>query len=301
MIKVLVVDDDAINVELLEEHLKIEGYEPVKAYSGEEGWKILENRSDISLILLDRMMPGIDGITFMEMLNESKKNIPVIMQTAAADHNSIVEGIDSGVYYYLTKPFTHDMLISIMRSALNDLRYKKYLLEELDKNNASISLIRNIEMRLRTPKEAYDAAYFLARSYPDPEKVILGMIELLTNAIEHGNLNIGFEGKGELLSSGRLANEINRRLHLPENLNKYVSVKLSRNADEIVLSIKDCGRGFDYESFFELKPERADKPNGRGLLMTRIISFDELEYLSGGSEVICRHKLNEEKSDSNVA
>jgi CheY-like chemotaxis protein/anti-sigma regulatory factor (Ser/Thr protein kinase) len=301
MIKILIIDDDAINVEILESHLLIAGYEAIKAYSGEEGWDVLQKHQNISVILLDRMMSGVDGIKFMQMLSESEYNIPVIMQTAAADHKSIVEGLKSGVYYYLTKPFTNEMMLAIIDSALNDLRYKKELIEGLKQNRTSISLISKIELNLKNHDDIYDISHFLACTYPDPEKHIVGIVELLTNAVEHGNLSIGLDKKSELLTKGRLEEEIDKRLSLPENKNKYVNIELTKNSEEIVLRIKDCGKGFNYEDFFEISPERALLPNGRGIVMTKISSFEDIEYLNGGNEVVCREKLNSKDSKDNFA
>jgi len=296
VIKVLVVDDDPINVELLEGYLKEDGFQSIKAFYGDEGWNLLQENPDISLILLDRMMPKLDGITFMEMLNESSLQVPVIMQTAAADHNSMIQGISSGVYYYLTKPFSKDLLSSIVHSALNDGRYKRDLMDELKKNQDAISLVSQVNFKFKSVKEATDISYFLANMYIEPEQVVLGILEVLTNAVEHGNLNIGFQGKGEFLIKGQLSSEIDRRLKLPENQNKFVSVSLTKSPQDIVLRVKDCGNGFDWGEYLDLKPDRADKPNGRGIMMARMLCFDEMEYVGDGSEVICTVKNINKKS-----
>lgn len=287
MIKILIIDDDALNVEILEEYLEEEGFVTIKAYDGEEGWTLLQENKDVSLILLDRMMPKLDGISFMERLRLNLKNIPVIMQTAAADHNSIVQGINSGVYYYLTKPFSQDLLSSIVNSALNDGRYKKDLLNELKRTQGAISLISKVEFKFKRLDEAADISCCLAHMYPEPEVVILGISEILTNAVEHGNLGIGFEEKGSLLIKGKLSSEIDRRLELPENQNKFVTITLVKKDGEIVLSVKDCGNGFKWEPFMELQPHRADKPNGRGIMMAKILSFNNMEFRDGGREVVC--------------
>jgi hypothetical protein len=74
---------------------------------------------------------------------------------------------------------------------------------------------------------------------------------------------------------------------LPENQNKFVTVTLVKKDGEIVLSIKDCGNGFKWEDFMELQPKRADKPNGRGIMMAKMLSFNDIEYRNGGREVVC--------------
>lgn len=260
---------------------------------------MLQENKDISLILLDRMMPKLDGISFMERLRSNLRNIPVIMQTAAADHHSVVHGINSGVYYYLTKPFSQDLLSSIVNSALNDGRYKKDLLNEIKKTKNAISTISKVEFKFRRIEEAIDVACCVAHMYPEPEVVILGIAEILTNAVEHGNLSIGFQEKTDLLIKGNLSEEIDRRLELPENYSKFVTVTLTKKDGEIVLNVKDCGSGFKWEDFMELQPHRADKPNGRGIMMAKMLSFNNMEYKDGGREVVCT--LQDMRIIANVA
>ena len=106
---VLVVDDEPESLKLIKRHLESEGYTVFTANNGAEGFEILQqHRKNIYLILLDRIMPKMDGIQFIKKLkaNETIANIPVIMQTSASLQRQIAEGIAAGAYYYLTKPYT---------------------------------------------------------------------------------------------------------------------------------------------------------------------------------------------------
>ena len=116
--KVLIVEDDPIHAKILEEYLVEAGYDIVVTKNGKEGLEALEEvQTDI--VLLDRMMPEMDGIQFMEKLNKHKdlRDVLVIMQTAAADVPEVIEGAQTGVYYYLTKPYTEELLLSVVRAA----------------------------------------------------------------------------------------------------------------------------------------------------------------------------------------
>ena len=121
--KILVVEDDQLNMEIICEALESEDYELIKAFNGLEALTLLKaHKDEIELILLDRMMPEMDGMTFLE---ESRKadllgKIPVVMQTAAGSQKEVIEGAATGVYYYLTKPYDYKHLLAVVRSALDD-------------------------------------------------------------------------------------------------------------------------------------------------------------------------------------
>lgn len=121
--KILVIDDDEMNRKILIGILEEHDFTVVQAEDGVEGMKRLQENPDVSVILLDRMMPNMNGMEFMDQFRRNPKwaRIPVIMQTAANHPKHIVEGNRTGVYYYLTKPFEEEMVISLVRSALEDV------------------------------------------------------------------------------------------------------------------------------------------------------------------------------------
>jgi class 3 adenylate cyclase/CheY-like chemotaxis protein len=135
--RILAVDDTPENLEILRMRLEANGYAVVTAADGEEGLtKARELEPD--LILLDIMMPKLDGISVVRMLKQdgSLRSIPVILVTAKADTCDVVEGLDAGGDDYLTKPFEHRALLARVRSmlrqkALNDtVASQKRRLEE---------------------------------------------------------------------------------------------------------------------------------------------------------------------------
>ncbi|WP_431324206.1 response regulator [Rhizobium sp. YTU87027] len=116
---ILAVDDTPENLEILQMRLNACGYEVVTAADGEEGLaKVHDLKPD--LILLDVMMPKLDGISLVRMLKQdvSLRSIPVILVTAKADTRDVVEGLDAGGDDYLTKPFEHHALLARVRSML---------------------------------------------------------------------------------------------------------------------------------------------------------------------------------------
>ena len=121
--KILIVDDDRLNRKVLSTMLHDAGFETVQATDGLEALKALENDNDIKVILLDRMMPNMDGMEFMREFSKRAQWVykKVIMQTAANQPKDVIEGKSTGAYYYLTKPFDSTILLSVVRAAIDDI------------------------------------------------------------------------------------------------------------------------------------------------------------------------------------
>jgi class 3 adenylate cyclase/CheY-like chemotaxis protein len=116
---ILVVDDNELNVDILETRLLDQGYQVITAGDGEQGIQAARERQP-DLILMDVMMPKIDGITACKTIktDASLPFMPVIMVTARADSRDIVAGLEAGASDYLTKPVDHAALLARVRSML---------------------------------------------------------------------------------------------------------------------------------------------------------------------------------------
>ncbi|ABC32121.1 Response regulator containing a CheY-like receiver domain and a GGDEF domain [Hahella chejuensis KCTC 2396] len=289
--QILAIDDDERNLRLIRAYLADTGYDLITAADGEEGWGTLERHLfKVDLILLDRMMPKMDGIAFLQRLKEhpSAKDIPVIMQTAAAESGQIREGIDAGAYYYLTKPYEEEVLISIIKAALEFGKESHKLMMELGKNKSLRHMARQLTLSFATVEEAEQASILLADLFPFPPKVVTGLAELLVNAVEHGNLGITYDEKTDLNLQGEWMNEVQRRQKLPENQNKRVQVEFARTDDAITIAITDQGPGFNWREYLQISVERATDNHGRGIAMANLLSFDEMTYEGDGNRVVCK-------------
>ncbi|MBU9738815.1 winged helix-turn-helix domain-containing protein [Diplocloster agilis] len=112
---ILAVDDEEHILELIAYNLEAGGYEVRKAETGEEALEVL-NREQVDLVLLDLMLPGIDGIEVLKQIRSDpvKRRLPVIMLTAKSDEISKVIGLELGADDYLGKPFgVHELLARI--------------------------------------------------------------------------------------------------------------------------------------------------------------------------------------------
>jgi CheY-like chemotaxis protein/anti-sigma regulatory factor (Ser/Thr protein kinase) len=287
--RLLVVDDEPLNLEILGEYLEPAGYALTFAGDGAEAWEILQGPAgpDFDAIILDRMMPRLDGIAVLERLKADPRldRIPVIMQTAAAAKDQVAQGVRAGAFYYLTKPFDGEVLAAIVRAAVEAHAAWRELSEAARNQRRLVALLEHAHFRFRSLEEARGLAAALAAGFPDPSAATLGLLELLVNAVEHGNLGITLQEKATLLKEGAWEQEVERRLASGENRDKWVDVRFERDDRRVEVRIRDCGPGFDWRAFQELDPARAFEPNGRGIALTRQLSFPDLEYLGPGNEV----------------
>lgn len=293
--KLLIVDDESFNRDILEEMLTGVGYEVELASDGEEAWDFLNMEQDVfSAVLLDRMMPRLDGMGLLARMKADRRfaDMPVIFQTAIDHPLDIAAGIKAGAFYYLVKPVHEDVLIAIVQSAVSTFSLSRNELSQDNPEQANLAkLIQRGEFKFQTLLEARALADALSRFFPHPKRTFLGILELLVNAVEHGNLAITYQEKTKLLREGLWEKEISRRLGLPEYSDKNVKVVLEHVAGEIKLTISDDGEGFDSSQYMDISPERAFDPNGRGIAMSRMTSFDALEYKGKGNLLVAIVKI----------
>lgn len=291
---VLVVDDEIFNLEILTEHLEDAGYEPVSAENGVEAWSLLKETPDrFEAVLLDRMMPEMDGMEVLARIkaHSSLNTLPVIMQTAKAAKEDVLEGLEAGAYYYLTKPFEQDQLLAIVRTAVDDYQRLRSLQKEAEQTNKTLSLMNQGQFMFSSLEEGRNLAALLANTLPEASKVVMGLSELVINAVEHGNLGITYDDKSRLNEQGTWEEEVERRLALPENATKTVTLEFERAEGEVSFLIRDQGDGFDWQNYLEMTPERVFDNHGRGITMAKMLSFDHVEYLGCGNEVVAVVKM----------
>jgi hypothetical protein len=227
----------------------------------------------------------MSGIEFLEWVKgqPSFEHIPVIMHTVLAGPDQVREAIDAGAFYYLPKPATREVIHSIVRSAVADSRDRKHLLAKLRKSETSLRNLVEGHFRFRTLSEGEQLAVNIANSCPDPERAAMVM-EIITNAIEHGNLGMTYGEKSKLMEEGTWYAEVERRVLQPENAAKFVDIHVKRNASSMTVLIEDQGRGFDFRKFLTLDEKRLLDNHGRGIAIAR--AYLEIEYQGSGNKVL---------------
>jgi CheY-like chemotaxis protein len=126
-IKILAVDDEKFNLDLLCLIFEDSEFEVVRAQDGLIAMQKLAEVSGFRAILLDRMMPNMDGLQMLRAVKEDKRfrHIPVILQSAAGKEEDIEEGIRLGADGYLVKPYDGDAIIKAVRDALSNAEARK--------------------------------------------------------------------------------------------------------------------------------------------------------------------------------
>ena len=286
---ILIVDDDPNSIDLVVEYLDGCDFEIATANDGEEALSILEESPhDFDVLLTDRMMPRMNGIELLGRVKRNREtaNIPVIMITAAADRKNVLEGINAGAYYYMTKPIDGEVLVSMVKAAAYDYERFRELQQQVQMDAGTLGLMRSGVFDFKTPDEATHLGTFLAKACPDPERVVLGLSELLINAIEHGNLEISYEEKSELNRNGTWQQEIETRLTSEKYRRKFAEVWFDRTQMAVTITIHDQGKGFDPSPYLQIDPQRVFDSHGRGIAIANLLSFDSIEYRDGGREVV---------------
>lgn len=175
--KILVVDDEELIRNVIKEYLNNDGYECIEAKDGMEAIDIVKFNNDIELIIMDIMMPKLDGFSACREIKRIK-DIPIIVLSARSEEFDKLTGFDLGIDDYLTKPFSPKELIArikaIMKRKNGDTDIFKYEDLIIDYKAHSVK-IEDEELKL-TPKE-YDLLVYFVKN----KNIALSREQLLSN------------------------------------------------------------------------------------------------------------------------
>lgn len=244
--KILLVDDDAALLDLLCELCEVAGFDYVKAGNGFEALDRLDTNGDISAVILDVMMPGIDGYQVCSKikLDRRRNRLPVIMLTAKDAYFDELKGYRVGADAYVTKPFKIDELLDTVRAKIDEANNRRHVSRlDIELEN-EVKFIREIN---RVISELFFISDFNSEEIADLQ---ICLHELSYNAIEHGNR---FDA------------------------DKKVFISCILTDRKIEIRVRDEGAGFDLAEI--ANPTMGDnlfKPRGRGLFLTRRL-MDEVK------------------------
>ena len=152
---ILIVDDEQRMRKLIKDFLKVKGYSILEAEDGEKALEVFkENKSKIVLILLDVMMPKLDGWSVLRQIRQESK-VPIIMLTARGEEQDELFGFELGVDEYISKPFSPKILVARVEAILKRTRkdvteVKDYVGIEIDKEGRTVKVDgKNVELSLR--------------------------------------------------------------------------------------------------------------------------------------------------------
>ncbi|MGB3075056.1 MAG: hypothetical protein WBB36_07030, partial [Chitinophagales bacterium] len=152
-------------------------------------------------------------------------------------------------------------------------------------------MFRNLQegtFRFQTVEEGDNLAVHIANECPNPQEAIY-ISELLSNAVEHGNAGLTYEEKTELIAFNQLASEVARRLALPENMHKFVTVKLTRTTEYFSILVEDMGKGFNFKKYLQFEDVRIFDNHGRGIAILNALY--PVQFLEAGNKVLVQIPL----------
>ncbi|WP_374265340.1 ATP-binding protein [Zoogloea sp.] len=260
--RIWLVGNDSQLAEQLEAWLAPAGYDCERLGTAEAGARLAAGRTEAQRVVVDA---GSDG-GVLELLKPFKDaGLPVTMLLEAEDLLAVETGLYAGVSGFLVKPCE-----------------PRALLAALALPGGTVNAPAGGHFPFRTLEDVTGLSQLVAGLCPEAEMVQIALSELMLNAVEHGNLGLGFVRKGELMSCGAWRNEVERLLDLPEHLDRFAYLRVECRPREVRFLIRDQGSGFDPQPYLQLNPNRSVEPHGRGIAIARILAFPELVFLDGG-------------------
>lgn len=221
-------------------------------------------------------------------------DLPLVLFGERALHARTADVRAPGPLFRLGPESPRQLIASVIAAAHQSYAQRMDLMNELDSRTSAIGLIVSGKFRLQTIKQAEHLTTMLALASPDSKLTAFVLLELLINAIEHGNLGIGHEEKGALLEQGIWTETVEARQTDPANIHKWVTVTFNRHRDFVRFEVEDQGEGFDWRSY--LDPNRGaaldstalkgSALHGRGITLASGMDGATLTYQGRGNVAV---------------
>jgi DNA-binding response OmpR family regulator len=304
MPSILIIDEEADELSFLEQALREGGYTLRAARSIADGRAAIEEAlrpggtGELDAVVIDwhtRDAEAVELLRWLQKLPRSEQ-LEIFVHSAGVVPDPVQLGLERGDFVPLTKPYHAAQLRSLVSASLASRELRRSLLELTEQVRDCFALLAQGTFEIRTPREAELLSAHIGSACGDPQRGV-GVLELLMNGIEHGNLGITYEEKSRLLSERSYQEELERRLGLEENRFKRVRATLNRIGDHLQILIEDSGPGFDFRRYLFFDKDRFFDPHGRGILLAR--AAVGVEYFEPGNLV--RVTLPLQADDGGVA
>lgn len=292
--KILIVDDDKYVSLLLYNFLEDEGYVCETAEDGLEALEKVSKGTNYDLVLLDFVMPRMNGLEFLSSVKEISPDLLVMMISGYRTRENTLEALKLGAIGFIKKPFSLQDVLKSLKLVFHTSKSKKELgpmIPYLKKGSMEFvfktSEIEPDKVSLYLSTHLGEMGFIEGRRI---STVALALNEVLTNAIEHGNLelpvNYLIEGDDNN-DKDTLAETKEQRLKDPSFANRNIIIKYQFVNDETSVTIADEGNGFDTTAFDKCQ-KHEDEINvddcGRGLILLKF-AVDEISFNTEGNEV----------------
>lgn len=269
------------------------------ASNGREALGQLGGSEPIAVVVTDIRMPEMGGLELLKESRALNPDIGFIMISGHGDSDEIVSAFRLGARNFLRKPYR---FAELEQAILEEARRYDVLRErhkEQEGDQAISRYLRGVERLTYELPTNLDWVNPLSNRFADlmrttnvcdeenRSRVMLGLVEMFTNAVEHGNLDITGVEKQALKASGEAVyqQELLLRMGKPPYRDRKVYVTATIDNEAATFIIQDEGQGFDFSNLPDpTDPENLFKSSGRGILLTRAFS-DELSYAGKGNVV----------------
>ena len=286
---ILLIDSNQVSIEYLQNILNNSVYNLVNVEDSDTAFTMLSNNTDqFSVVILGQNIENSSAIRLLHQINSNShlKIIPIIMEAYYGTIEEMEICIRAGARYILPKPIDKNMFLNLIQIAIRDQERYQYFESSVWETKPLNTLV-DATFKIKKLYEAQILASLLANECPNPRLAIIGISEILINAIEHGNLGITYAEKTKLTQHADWVAEVEHRLSLPENDNKLVTVKFNKSQRHVNIRITDSGDGFDWRKYQELDSKRVMDNHGRGIIMARSLAFENMIYHGIGNDVEC--------------
>jgi len=295
--RILIVDDEEALCTVLAKFVTRQGFRSDRAFSGEEALALLE-KNDYDFVITDLMMPGCDGLELLQKVKAMKMDVPVAIITGFGTLDLAIEAIRNGAVDFIKKPFDFERISQLLSKVFERRRHEISYQE-------SLALLTSVTFVLPNDVIVLESAARIAtkrlEGAPSYDGVYLALIESLTNAMEHGNLEIAQDEKVEATAQGRFDAVRLSRLADPALGARKIFLKTEVSDDAICFTVRDEGKGFDYRNLPDpTQPENIFNASGRGVLLIQCY-MDEVSWNETGNEIRLLKKLSKPPSEQGSA
>lgn len=291
--KVLIIENDFVSRHYMRDLLRYYGYSCQTAMNASEGLDLyINDRPDV--IICNVFLPGISGFEFLSDIRQKDNKTFVIMISSKSSEKIAVQAFRIGANEYLRKPLQDKDILPILSNISTKIDTSD---EEIEKYGT----IEEGRLKLVFPTE-FDSSHLIVDNLmheldkdffneSDRVGIELGLSELITNAIEHGNLNISYQEKSQMLDDGNALLDLYRKRLLDINFaSRMVTVYFEYDKMECKWTIIDEGNGFDFNNVPDpTKEENMCELHGRGIMFSKCV-FDSVNYIGKGNEVVVTKK-----------
>ncbi|MDM8542823.1 response regulator [Desulfococcaceae bacterium HSG7] len=282
--KVLIIEDDKVSCKKMQTIVAHQGHKTKTAKDGVHGLE-LYNKFKPDLIFADIQMPNMSGLEFLSTIRQTDNDVIIIINTAFGSEEYALKAFHLNANNYISKPIHFS-------EVLHHLKKYEAIIQERTLNREIEAMFIKRSYKLQVPNKIEQIPRVVdhlltitgdAICQEEQLGVRLGLVELIVNAVEHGNMGITYDEKNKAINHNRLDDLYQERLDDPEIAARRVKINFELSARGCEWMITDEGDGFDWKAIPDpTKGEKLRTLIGRGIFLSRFY-FDELEFIGTGN------------------